>query len=207
MINLAKPPIPARPPSPPWSPTPRVYPSVKQTAHKMSIIIGFVAEDGVLLCSDSQYSGGVKFTGKKIFTYKFQCGTISFALAGHEPFAKKAITESGEAIRVNRESLTALNEIKGLVERTVKDVYEQYVDTRPPEERDAARFQLLVAIATPRDGARLFSSVGTALTEVETFECFGAGLFRWSPDNSKRLPPWNEPGASRDHCNSGLGCV
>ena len=64
-----------------------------------------------------------------------------------------------------------------LVEQTVRYTFELCVDTRPFEEREAARFQLLVAIATPREGARLFSSVGTALTEVENFECFGAGYF------------------------------
>ena len=39
---------------------------------------------------------------------------MAFALAGHEPFAKKAITDSTELIRANRESLTTINEIKAL---------------------------------------------------------------------------------------------
>ena len=38
--------------------------------------------------------------GRKIFTYKYGLyGVVSFALAGHEPLAKKTITDCDEIIR------------------------------------------------------------------------------------------------------------
>jgi len=68
-------------------------------------------------------------------------------------------------------------DIRRLIEQAVKDVQEQYVDTRPADEKESARFQLLIATATKNEQAELFSSVGTTLTRVETYECFGVGAF------------------------------
>ncbi len=143
----------------------------------MTIAAGFVARDGVLLCTDSLYSGGVNVYGRKIFTFKYDIGVVSFALAGHEPFAKKAISDADEAIKDNPGYCRTAVDIRRLVEQSVKHAQEQYVDTRPDAEKEASRFQLLVAIATKADGALLFSSSGTVLTEVENYECFGSGAY------------------------------
>jgi hypothetical protein len=60
------PPVPNRP-----TPTPVKHPRypwhVKPKEKQMTIAAGFVERDGVVLCTDSLYSGGVKVHGKKIF--------------------------------------------------------------------------------------------------------------------------------------------
>ena len=143
----------------------------------MTIAAGFVARDGILLCTDSLYSGGVNIMGRKIFTHKYDFGVVSFALAGHEPFAKKAITDSDELIKENPSFCSDVAGFRRLIEQAVKNVQEQYVDTRPSDERGRHAFELLIVIATREGGAHLFSSSGMVLTQVETFECFGSGAY------------------------------
>ena len=43
------------------------------------------------------------------------------------------------------------------------------------EERESYRFQLLIAIATKREGPVLFSSSGPVISPVENYECLGSG--------------------------------
>jgi 20S proteasome alpha/beta subunit len=153
------------------------YPLVKAKNQIVTIAAGFVAQNGILLCSDSLYSGGVHIHGKKIFTHRFHTGVVTFALAGHEPFAKKAINDSCEAIRENPDYCTNLIAIRKMIEQAIKSTYEHYIDLRPIEERESSRFQLLIGIATKHQGPALFSSSGPVLTPVEHFECFGAGAY------------------------------
>lgn len=50
----------------------------------MTIIAGFRVQDGILLCSDTEWSGGLKIYKEKIFTHPFRGGVISFAVSGDE---------------------------------------------------------------------------------------------------------------------------
>jgi hypothetical protein len=143
----------------------------------MTMAAGFVARDGVLLCTDSLYSGGVRVYGRKIFTHPLEAGVISFALAGHEPFAKRAIEDSKDDLDRNPNAHGSLVSIKARVESVLKTTWENFVDARPIEEREGSRFQLLIAIGTRREGTHLFSAVGPVLTPIETYECFGVGFY------------------------------
>ena len=54
-------------------------------------------------------------------------------------------------------------------------MHEDYVDRRPSEERDRARFNLLIAVATAAGYPLLFSTEGPAINPVDSFECVGGG--------------------------------
>jgi 20S proteasome alpha/beta subunit len=141
----------------------------------MTIAAGFVARGGILLCTDSLYSGGVNVHGRKIFTHKYPAGVVSFAIAGHELLAKKTVQDCDDIVRTNPDYCVSVPTIRRMIEQTIKSAHEQYVETRPHEERDAYRFQLLIAIATREEGAFLFSSSGPVLAQVENYECLGTG--------------------------------
>ena len=65
----------------------------------MTIAAGFVTRDGVLLCADTQFTGGAKVYRHKIRAFTLNDGTILvFALAGHLDYAVMAIEECLEAI-------------------------------------------------------------------------------------------------------------
>src|SRR5690242_20519606 len=109
-------------PLPRYRPLP---PRIKVSYPKgMTIAAGFVARNGVLLCTDSLYSGGIRTHGRKIFTHPLDHGVVSFALAGHEPFAKKAIEDCKSFLDQNRDSHTSIASIKAAIEVIVKATWE-----------------------------------------------------------------------------------
>ena len=143
----------------------------------MTIAAGFVVEDGVVLCTDSLYSGGIKRMGKKIFPLQLNGGAVAFAVAGHEPFAARAIEECALCFDQNPDHQASVTGIKSTVELALKNFHEQFVFTRPADERDKVRFQLLVAMATLTESPCIFSSCETVLTPISRYECIGSGYF------------------------------
>jgi hypothetical protein len=121
---------------------------VKPKEKQMTMAAGFVVQDGIVLCTDCLYSGGVKIHGKKIFPLPLNGGAVAFALAGHEPFAKRAIEECYSFLDGNRDFQRSVAGIKDTVEAALKKFYEEFVFTRPKDERENVRFQLLVAAAS-----------------------------------------------------------
>lgn len=141
----------------------------------MTIAAGFVARDGVLLCTDSQYSSGVKVNGRKIFTFQLDDAVISFAIAGHEPFAKNAVFNCKDVLEANRGAHASISSIKAIVDQVVRDTYETLVEATKLE--DDPRFQLIIAIGTRSENPALFYSCSAAVNPVENFECVGSGYF------------------------------
>jgi hypothetical protein len=141
----------------------------------MTITAGFVATDGVVLCADSLYSGGIKVYGKKIFSMPLNGSAIAFALAGHEAFAKRAIEECFGLLDSNPDAQRSIAGAKAAVESALKRFHEEFVFTRPSEERDRVKFNLLVSIMSLGEPPLLFASHDTVLIPVSGHECFGAG--------------------------------
>jgi 20S proteasome alpha/beta subunit len=145
----------------------------------MTIAAGFVTEDGVVLCTDSQYSGGIKRNGKKIFPMQLNGSAVAFALAGNEAFAKRAIEECFACLdmRENSDRQHSIGGIKDVLEAALKDFHERFVFTRPSEERETVRFSLLVAVASLKEKPVVFCSHETVLIPIDGHECLGAGYF------------------------------
>jgi hypothetical protein len=147
----------------------------------MTIAAGFWVHNGVLLCSDTMYTGAMKIHQEKIFP-----GTVSgkgacscaFVLAGHEGFGKMAIQDCMDAIHDIPGENRNFRTVKAALRTTIKAINDEYVDTRQPPERDAARFELLVAFWLASDEKlRLFSTQGPALIPVKFYECLGTGSY------------------------------
>ncbi|HTA69827.1 MAG TPA: hypothetical protein VK776_16175 [Bryobacteraceae bacterium] len=143
----------------------------------MTIASGFVVEDGVVLCTDSLYGGGIKRMGKKIFPLPLNGGAVAFALAGHEAFAARAIEECTHYFDQNPEHQSSIVGIKSTVELALKNFHEQFVFSRPADEREKVRFELLVAMATLTERPCIFSSCETVLTPISGYECLGSGFY------------------------------
>ena len=65
----------------------------------MTIAAGFVCRDGILLCTDSQYTAYDKTNKDKIFMRPYGRGSVSFAFVGDESYGKTAIDEGMLAVR------------------------------------------------------------------------------------------------------------
>jgi len=150
---------------------------VKAKEKQMTIAAGFVVRDGIVLCTDSLYSGGIKVQGKKIFALALNGGAVAFALAGHEPFAKRAIEECCSFLDENRGLQSSVAGIKGTIEAALKKFHEEFVFSRPKEERERVGFELLVAAASLNEKPAIFSAYETVLIPVSGYRCFGMGCF------------------------------
>jgi 20S proteasome alpha/beta subunit len=142
----------------------------------MTIAAGFVAKDGVVLCTDSQYTGGIKMNGKKIFPFPSNGVAIAFAIAGHEAFSTRAIEECCTVLDRSLQGQTSIPAIKDLIERGLRSFYRKHIFVRPANDRDAG-FKLLVAIGNQQETPCLFVSTETVLNPVRGRECQGVGSY------------------------------
>lgn len=102
---------------------------------------------------------------------------MAFALAGHEQFAKRAIEECCSFLEVNHDLQRSVAGIKDTVEAALKNFYEEFVFSRPENERERVRFELLVAAASLNENPAIFSARETVLIPIPGYECLGMGYF------------------------------
>jgi hypothetical protein len=150
----------------------------------MTIVAGFHVQDGMLLVADSLYSGGIKIHQPKLFGYQLNPGTpdmcaLAFALAGHEDFGKMAIEDCVEAVRNIPLEERDMTKFKSAMRTSIRTIHNEYVERSPRGERDAAKFDLIVAAWLPRAGGLwLFRSRGPAFLQVrDQYHCAGIGAY------------------------------
>jgi hypothetical protein len=65
----------------------------------VTIAAGFVTQDGILMCADTQFTGGAKVDKRKIHPFTLNDGTVLvFALAGNPDYAHMAVEDCLEAV-------------------------------------------------------------------------------------------------------------
>jgi hypothetical protein len=158
------------------------YPLGLPKEKRMTIAAGFRVKDGILVCADTQYTGGVKVHQAKVFRYEIGTGqdscALAFALAGHEVYGKMAIEDCAEEIEKCL-GVRSLRAVKGLLRKAVKKIALEYVDSRPDlSDRDASRFELVIAAWLPHcGGLNLFRASGPGLILVDNYYCAGSGAY------------------------------
>ncbi|MBZ5672371.1 MAG: hypothetical protein LAO04_21950 [Acidobacteriia bacterium] len=142
----------------------------------MTIAAGFVAADGILLCADTLWTDGyTKEYRDKIFSWTGRYAAACFAVAGNSANARDVVEACRDALSATQRKRLAVQDILRLIKPIIKTSYESSVDARPYEERDDARFSLLVGVAAGKQVPQLFASTRTVLAPVDTFDCVGAG--------------------------------
>jgi 20S proteasome alpha/beta subunit len=143
----------------------------------MTIAAGFVLKDGVLLCADTLISDTqTKEYGQKIFSWGGKYASVCFALAGNYPVARLAIEECQDALDVAEAAELSKRDVISIIRPIIRTTYADYVDSRPYEDKEASKFQLLVAVVSRHDPPALYvASGGPALVPVQSFECIGIG--------------------------------
>ena len=149
----------------------------------MTIAAGFRVQDGILLCSDSLYTGGTRAYQQKLFGYLLNGNTpdmctLAFALAGHENNGKMAIEECVDEVLDCPPEVRSLKKVKRALRKAVKSIYGEYVDCRPEAEKEASRFELIIGAWLPRGGGlKLFKSSGPAVLGADNYHCTGVGAY------------------------------
>lgn len=138
----------------------------------MTIVGGFVARDGILLCADSQYTGAEKAHRPKILSKLCGAFNVAFALSGDEDYAKTAIFDAFEAVK-SIPSKCPIAEARKSIRRAIKPVITDYNQAQLDTSQ---RPSLLVAISKQSEQA-LFSSRDTAMPEIDSYACLGSGAY------------------------------
>jgi hypothetical protein len=145
---------------------------------KMSIAVGVVCLDGIVVGVDLQYSTDfVKTAGRKIFVLKrsyetdTQC-SIVIAAAGSPDSAKKIVERIEEVLPKQIE----FSDLVDSIETALADVFGKHIDSAPESERNGLHVDLLVA-ARIGPHCKLYRSNRTMLIEEEHYACIGMGLY------------------------------
>jgi 20S proteasome alpha/beta subunit len=142
----------------------------------MTIAAGFVARDGILLCSDSLLVDGYTKTYEdKLFAWAKHGAVVGFAISGHATIAKMAVEMCEGSLDLIDPSEYSIESIHDYVRTTVKYVQQEYVDKAPQDEREARRFHLLAAIQLRSEKPRLLVSADGGVKTVSTYEGIGTG--------------------------------
>jgi hypothetical protein len=140
----------------------------------MTVAAGFVCTDGILLCADTEYSGAFQKAYKpKFFPHAFEHGSAVFGLVGHEVNSQMVIRDCRYALEKNPRSI---QEIEAIFRTAVKDNYDRYVASLGDiEERNAAYFDVLMAVRIEGAEPELFCSSADGVEAIDQFVCRGSG--------------------------------
>jgi 20S proteasome alpha/beta subunit len=159
----------------------RRYPWELPRRKRMTIVAGFRVQDGVVLCSDTQYTGNAKIYQRKLFPITIGADHYVFGLSGHEPNGKMAIDECEDAISELAPGKRTLNSVKRTLRLAVKPVIDDYVLSRPESERGVLEFELLVGCWIPDGAARghrlLAIRRNGAVNKIGGYDCIGVGSY------------------------------
>jgi 20S proteasome alpha/beta subunit len=145
----------------------------------MTIAAGFTTtKHGILLCADSQYSGAAKTNDSKLFGHSIQGDKFVFAISGNVVNARMAVEDCADAIGAHPEEKRTLAQIKRILRRSIKGVFDEYITPRPIEEREQLSFELIIGAWLPRGGGhKLFRSMGPGVIFGEDYYSVGMGAY------------------------------
>lgn len=138
----------------------------------MTITAGFRVQDGILLCADTMYTGGMKSYQTKIFKTESPGCKVAFALAGIEDYGLMAIQACQRVIMDYAPKQKSINEIQELIRSTLRRLYKEHTEIQPEDE-----VQLLIGAWTRSDGLRLLSTRKAAVVERPRYKCNGSGSY------------------------------
>jgi hypothetical protein len=141
----------------------------------MTIAAGFVARDGILLCTDSQYTGQDKTYRPKIVSPHCDLNRkVTFAFCGDEDYAKSATEDAVQAINKLPEG-TPIGEIRNSIRRAIKAMTKDYKSQPYADHNQTPQF--LIAIHDRPGHSILFSAREAAMASVSSYACIGSGAY------------------------------
>jgi hypothetical protein len=138
----------------------------------VTIAAGFLCDDGILLCSDSQESfGDFKRHQAKIAIRQSTPLKALFAGAGDGTFIDILVDKMWDAIKSKQGSIQTL--IAALEDRAI-ELHQKYWPVYPEKEKPTAH--LLIALYQTGEPPRLLKMEGPLVLEVREYECIGYGV-------------------------------
>jgi 20S proteasome alpha/beta subunit len=156
---------------------PRQEPSVKRlrTMKRMTIAIGILASDGVVLAADREESDGYlkNDTGKVSLTFKGTApvGTIGVTGAGSGAYLDEIARLISDCFC--EEQIGDETSVKELIRKTHRKYYKEAVLPFPREDRPD--YDLLIGCSGDNLGRKLWKTSGLAINPVRDYDAVGAG--------------------------------
>jgi 20S proteasome alpha/beta subunit len=150
----------------------------------MTIVAGFRVKDGIVLCGDTMYTGGMKIHQPKLCSATLADSpdsvdrlSIAFALAGNEANARMAIEDCLEGINEIPTEKRNLRNITKSIRSAVLKINRDYVDGHSEAEKYGLQFGLIIGAWVPRGGYRLWATAGSGIISQEAYYCQGTGEY------------------------------
>jgi 20S proteasome alpha/beta subunit len=149
---------------------PKPYPPDKTRGrHRaMTVGIGLIRNDGIVVASDAQYTSSTqKRRGQKIFVVGEPDGVMLCITGAADPgiYVRYVAERLGEGLPASLNSVRALLDH---VEKAISGVYKKHIHPYRGPKDDRPRFDLLIAAWDPHIGLHLVETVGTLAEEVQT---------------------------------------
>ena len=139
----------------------------------MTIALGFLCQDGILLGADSEMSSSsAKIHGMKLGILQGAWGDLTACFSGNVDYAAAALENLGEDLE-DFKGGRCLKAVRGSLEK----FYRQHVMAHPsyPHNPDWLGYSFLIALRENGKGPKLYVTNETALRSVRTYRCEGVG--------------------------------
>ena len=138
----------------------------------MTLLAGFVTQEGVVLCSDSQFSSPEEagYRAKIISGMLPGGGFLSMALCGDEDYGKDAIETCFEVIGRQTPEKRGVSSVREAVRRVLTKILNEY---NKSNLEPSLRPSFLVALGLRETGTVLFTTAETSIRTVAHWQCHG----------------------------------
>jgi 20S proteasome alpha/beta subunit len=171
--------VPFWPPIPPKKPIATTVKN-KRYLRRMTIALGILCSDGVVLATDTQYSVGtvLKYEGLKLFRASAgDCQVIIAACNNADAFRRVIDVIQEELQRSLKDTQPTVDIVRLATEGALAKFYRKFIDPIPSDERANFEFQLIVGICAKSEKGRLFHSNRSMLVEDYHCACLGEGQY------------------------------
>ncbi|MCU1311654.1 MAG: hypothetical protein JWO20_2779 [Candidatus Angelobacter sp.] len=148
----------------------------------MTIGIGLMYEEGFLLCSDRQMTASMKFGESKMEMFEYPeesdkpFGKAIFALSGNLSLARMIVADCNSALeKLKKEDMTLKNMALTIRHVLLQD-FKLHLYSNPSRSPESDP-EFLIALWSHVDGLGAFFTEGTAINEMDQFQCIGTGAY------------------------------
>ena len=145
----------------------------------VTIGIGFVHDEGILLCADTKVSGAIKEHQSKLAQFVSNNGyfRIVFAMSGEDlNFPKAAVDQCWEFIREMDFATVPMETVHYAVNESLSKFHRKHIYKHPDRVPGSPYLQFLVGMWL-RDRTSLYLSHETVLNPIDQFDCIGSGAY------------------------------
>jgi 20S proteasome alpha/beta subunit len=146
----------------------------------VTIAIGLMHEDGILICADTRLTSASKTDESKIKGFVFPHAGDSkaiFAFSGNVPIARMTIDDFRRALKKIPKDDMKLEVMVEAIRAVLLDTYQMHIHPNPDRGSGEYDIAFIIALWSHIDGLGAYSTSGTAVTRFHYSECVGSGSY------------------------------